>query len=76
MRLIISLLVCFLNVGCASMKEKEWVFQDTKGRAREAQVKDFEYCTLYSRSVRPALQWPEKVGCMERRGYLTVEATQ
>lgn len=62
--------------ACASVGPKRLEFQDTTGKARAEQVRDFDDCLLISRTVKPSLQLPEQVSCMERRGYTTVEVAQ
>lgn len=79
MKLAMILTTTFLLLtGCATTGgggswAKEYVFVSQKPRAQAELTSDYEYCKLYSRTVRKALQFNEETECMQRRGYDLVE---
>lgn len=73
MKNLLFLAIAFMLSACATTAPKRIEFQDTTGKPRAEQVRDFDACLLLSRTAKPAFQLPEQIECMERRGYTRVE---
>lgn len=72
MKNLFVLLSFALTLSACATYPSRYEFQDTQGRTREAQVRDFDECLLIARTVKPSLQIFEQSACMERRGYNTL----
>lgn len=76
MKTAILILLAFGLSACASAWPKHYEFRARETKPQAQITADYEHCTLYSRTVRPALQIYEQSACMEKRGYDTVEVAR